>query len=184
MLTVLSTLEKLGKDHYGKSAQDLETFYIHTAFSSEASLLRVKALSAIDSFPDEIKDEFPAIGKRIANGKYNLEQAFFKMQPTYQTNMRKLADLRKPVPEHANVYVSEVERKFHEMIDETKKKVTSLLTVKHYAPSCFIFVKIYFWISFMQAFPHLLLCLTVFFCLSCLIFMTHRQLAGWNFMRV
>jgi hypothetical protein len=131
ILTVLSTLEMLGRDHFEKSALELESFYSRTAYSSDAMVQRAKALEALETFKIDVQGEFPIIGERVAKGNFNFDPLFLRMQPTYPPAIKRLTDLKKHVPEHANIHLSEIERKYKEMEDETKKRVRTV-HVSHY----------------------------------------------------
>jgi hypothetical protein len=123
VLALLSALENLGKGLSEKHVFDLEEFYIQTAFAAEAAVHRVTALTALESFDGDIREEFPVNAKSIVHGNYNLEPDFSRMQPAYKPAVMRLIELRKLVPDHANIHLIEIERKYEETMKDIRKKV-------------------------------------------------------------
>ena len=125
ILALSSTLEKLGKDLLDAHVHQLEAFYTDTALSSEAAVHRATALKALVSYDQEIKEEFPAIAELIINCTYDLEADFHKKHPSYTDARKRMMALVDVVPDHAQLHLTEMERKFKETMAETKKKVTN-----------------------------------------------------------
>jgi hypothetical protein len=135
ILTLLSTLDKLGQDLFEKHVNELEYFFSQTAFSSEAEVNRKTAIAALETFDNDIQEQFPIIAEQLAKGSYDLELDFFKMQPSYKPAVRRLTELKRHVLDHVSIHLSAVERKYKQTMDDTKKKVKSA----HF--TCRIFVK-------------------------------------------
>ncbi len=80
-------------------------------------------LKVLESFDDEIKDEFPTIAEALVRGHHNLEADFHAKQRGYKQAVERLKCLADFVPDHAKLYLNESERRYKETMDDAKKKV-------------------------------------------------------------